>query len=252
MTTPREPTEVLPRIPGWANARSSRISRGSSNTAWLLEEGDRRAVLKLPLMPRTFPLNARADEASVQSSAHALGLAPAVLYVDDQLMLEDYVDGTAWTDEMLSRPAYLDALGAALRRLHALPLTGRPFPLKEAARVYFANLSPGADRARAERCLATVVATPPPGTTCCCHNDLVAANIVSAGGVMLLDWEYACDNDPMFDLATVVTHHRVARQGRERLLRAYFGKAAGARNDDLARMGKAYAALAWLWRASRT
>lgn len=249
MTTGRE---LLRRIPGWANARSSRIARGSNNTVWLLEDGDRRAVLKVSAVPREFPLNSRADEARVQSSAQVLGLAPAVLYVDEQLMLEEYVDGTPWTGDTLSQPAHLDALGAALKRLHALPLTGRPFPLQEAAQRYFAQLSPRADRALAERCLATITAVDPPGMVRCCHNDLVAGNIVSAGGLVLLDWEYASDNDPMFDLATVVNHHGVGHAGRERLLRAYFGAAGERYHGVLERMGEAYAALAWLWNASRS
>ncbi len=246
------PALQLPQIPGWTNARRSLISRGSNNMAYLLEDGDRRAVLKVARKRREFPLNRRADEARVQSVAQAAGLAPAVLYVDERVMLEEYLDGTPWTGATLSRPARLDVLGAALRRVHALPLTGRLFPLQDAARKYFEELSPRADRAHAERCLATVTAVAPPPTLCCCHNDLVAGNIVSAGGVVLLDWEYAGDNDPMFDLATVVTHHRVGPRGRKRLLHAYYGGADEHQQDLLERMSKVYAALAWLWHASRS
>ena len=45
-----------------------------------------------------------------------------------------------------------------------------------------------------------VDAVPPPRAPCCCHNDLVVGNIIAAPEIRFLDWEYACDNDPFFDL----------------------------------------------------
>lgn len=247
----RELPEVLARIPGWEGARASVISRGSNNVAWLLRAGERRAVLKLSRSARQFPLNTRADEARVQARAAGAGLAPAVLYVDDDVLLEEYVAGPALTRKSLTAAGHLEQLGSALRRLHSLPPTGRPFPLMAAAQLYYARLPDAADRGRADRCLRTLSGVALPETPCCCHNDLVASNIVSASGLWLIDWEYAGDNDPMFDIATVVAHHRIGTAGRERLLAACFGGAATEYRERLQESCRAYSALAWLWRASR-
>jgi aminoglycoside phosphotransferase (APT) family kinase protein len=249
--TLRDPARILVRIPGWENARSSVIARGSNNIAWRLSAGSREAVLKLGLAAREFPLNSRADEARVQARAAGAGLAPAVLYVDDEVLLEEYVPGPAWTGQTLTRPGHLEQLGRTLKRLHALPPTGRRFRLMEAALHYQARLPPDADRALAERCLATLAVAAAPDTPCCCHNDVIAGNIMSACGLTLIDWEYAADNDPMFDLATVVVHHRIGPAGRDRLLTACFDGAAAANREHLLDSCKAYRALAWLWRASR-
>jgi aminoglycoside phosphotransferase (APT) family kinase protein len=249
--TLREPAVILARIPGWENAGSSVISRGSNNIAWLLTSGSRAAVLKLGLAAREFPLNTRAGEAEVQARAARAGIAPAVLYFDDEVLLEEYVPGPAWTGKTLSLAGRLEQLCRTLKVLHALPPTGRRFPLMEAARHYYARLPGGADRARAERCLVTLSGVAAPETPCCCHNDLVAGNIISASGPVLIDWEYAADNDPMFDLASLVAHHRIGPAGRERLLSACFGSAAADYRERLLDSCKAYRALAWLWRASR-
>ena len=249
--TLKDPARILARLPGWENARSSLIARGSNNVVWRLRVGSREAILKLGLAAREFPLNSRADEARVQAVAAGAGLAPAVLYVDDEVLLEEYVPGPAWTGKTLARPGHLEQLGRTLKRLHALPPTGRRFPLMEAALHYYARLPPDADRALAERCLASLTAVAAPGTPRCCHNDVVAGNIMSAPGLVLIDWEYAADNDAMFDLATVVVHHRIGPAGRDRLLSACFDGAAADYRERLLDSCKAYRALAWLWRASR-
>jgi thiamine kinase-like enzyme len=249
--TARNLAPILARIPGWEDARGSVISRGSNNIAWLLTSESRKAVLKLGLAAREFPLNTRAHEASVQARAAAAGLAPAVLYFDEEVLLEEYVAGPAWTDDTLSRAGRLEQLGSTLKRLHTLPPTGRRFPLMEAALHYYARLPRNADRARAERCLATLSGVAAAEMPCCCHNDLVAGNIMSVSGPVLIDWEYAADNDPMFDLASLVAHHRIGSAGRERLLIACFGSAAADYRERLLDSCKAYRALAWLWRASR-
>ena len=51
---------------------------------------------------------------------------------------------------------------------------------------------------------------------------LVAGNIIATPAIRFLDWEYACDNDQFFDLATVVAHHDLSDDRADFLLNAYF------------------------------
>ena len=108
------------------------------------------------------------------------------------------------------------------------------------------RLSPGAERA-----IATVREHWAPANLCCCHNDLVAENILETDHLRFLDWEYACDNDPFFDLATLTTHHVLNDEQIDALLDAYF-EGDGARwHKRLERQAGVYAALLYLWEQAR-
>lgn len=246
-----DPGRLLGRLPGWETADWTPLGHGSNNAVFLLRRDEQSAVLKVARRARGFPLNTRAEEARAQRQAQVAGLAPRVLYADDDLLLEEYVELPACTASDLRSPALLRRLAAALQRLHALPPTGRRFPLQAAARHYRERLLPGADEAAAERCLSRIAAVDQDRPVCCCHNDLVAGNILAGERLCLLDWEYAADNDPLFDLAILVRHHDVGPAGTRVLLAAYFGAHWRVHAADLRRMGEAYAALAWLWAASR-
>jgi thiamine kinase-like enzyme len=251
VSAPPKPEAVLARISGWSGARVTPVARGSNNAAFLVDDGGRRAILKIAVAGRPFPLNSRADEAFIQAAAHAVGLAPGVLYVDDDVLLEEYVAGVAWVRGTFHDPARIVELAAILRRLHSMPPTGRRFPLQAAARHYRATLAPGADPQEADRQLALIDALECDGPMCCCHNDLVAGNVVSGARVVLLDWEYAGDNDRLFDLAAALEHHAVGPVGTAVLLDAYFGGDAGRHVVRLGHMRAAYRALVSLWSASR-
>ena len=92
---------------------------------------------------------------------------------------------------------------------------------------------------------------PQPFNLCLCHNDLVVSNIINTPDTRFLDWEYACDNDPFFDLATVVAHHQLDDAQRDRLLDAYFDGDGARWRGQLARQAEVYDALLYLWQAAR-
>jgi thiamine kinase-like enzyme len=89
---------------------------------------------------------------------------------------------------------------------------------------------------------------PEPSRLSCCHNDLVAENIIATPEIHFLDWEYACDNDPMFDLATIVAHHELSNKHADFLLDAYFDGDGADHRVRLDRYVSFYNALLWLWR----
>ena len=241
---------ALDSIPGWRGARLALLEGGLTNTAYLVERDETRAVLKLDTEARTAPLNSRVAEAAVQSAAAERGLGGKVIHVGDTLLLSEFVEGATWTRSMLGDPARLSDLADALRRLHSLPLTGQSFDAKSAAQDYFEQLD-DADPAIAERCLKTVLESPAPANLCCCHNDLVVDNIIDADGIRFIDWEYAADNDPLFDLATIVAHHELSGAEAEHLLDAYFDGHGARWLQRLAEQERLYDSLAWLWRESR-
>jgi len=197
------PETVLADLPEWAGATARKLSGGLTNRTWLVEAGERRAVLKIDDKPREAPFNSRHAEARIQAAAAEQGLANPVLLATDTVYMTEYVDGVVWSLDCLNDNANLEKLATALKKLHSLPLTGRTFDPVGAAREYARLIDP-AEAVKVSEYLRKIEAGPRPPNLCCCHNDLVVANIINTPSVRFLDWEYARDNDPFFDLATIV------------------------------------------------
>lgn len=252
MTGPAVPGAVLQRLPGWEDAACELLQGGLSNRGWLLHKDNRRAVLKIDEHPREAPLNTREQEAIVQAAAADAGIANAVLFEGDGLFLTAYADGEVWSAASFEQDRNLELLATALRRVHALPLTGRKFDAMCAAQTYASVI--GFEEDLVAHCVAIVDAVNAaglPGELCLCHNDLVAENILATPEIRFLDWEYACDNDPLFDLATVVEHHELDERQAAQLLDAYFDGADDAHFVALRQQQRLYRALLWLWLAAR-
>lgn len=250
MTTNKTPADTLLMVPGWEGAEYCELSGGFSNRTYLVDNGTAKAVLKVDDSCRNPPYNERAIEAHIQTLAADRGLAGRVLFVSDTVYMTEYLEGVIWSGEHLEDNANLDVLAAGLKKLHALPLTGRTFDATGAARDYVQQIA-DADPEMVGECLRRIEAGPLPHNLCCCHNDLVVANIINTPEIRFLDWEYACDNDPFFDLATVVAHHELTTEQSDYLLDAYFDGDGKRWREQLARQASIYEALLWLWEAAR-
>ncbi|MDH3620670.1 MAG: phosphotransferase family protein [Gammaproteobacteria bacterium] len=250
MNNSREPQDVLSQVPGWEAAAVSQLDGGLTNHTWLIADGERKAVLKIDESIRDEPFNTRPAEARIQARAAERGLAPRVLYYDEQALMTEFVEGVVWEPGCLDRDDNIELVAGTLRRLHAMPLTGRSFDSIVAARRYVAKID-NHDRALVTHCTRVIKSMRQPHNLCCCHNDLVAENIVTAPEMIFLDWEYACDNDPFFDLATIVEHHELGEDKAFRLLDAYFDGDGRRWRRKLLEQQELYLALYWLWLASR-
>ena len=237
-------------IPGWEQASWRQLDGGLTNQSWLVEVNEVRGVLKIDETVRGAPFNQRHDEARIQRAAAESGIANRVLYVSDRFYLTEFVDGRIWCSEDFEDDDNLRRLVRAIRELHALPSTGRLFDPVTAAERYLSNIV-NADPERTTRCIERIRSMPTPASVCCCHNDLVAENILSVDGLRFLDWEYAADNDPLFDLATIVAHHRLSERQTELLLETYFDGDGERWRAGLAEQARLYEALSWLWKHSR-
>jgi len=219
---------------------------GLTNRTLLVEKAGRRAVLKIDPAPRMPPYNPRREEARIQDRAAALGRANGVLYVHETVLLAEWSEGEVWTRAHFDEDDNLRQLAHALCEVHGRPLTGKSFDLKAAARQYAGQLD-AATLVAAESRLALIDSMPGPMNLCCCHNDLVAENIIATPQVRFLDWEYACDNDPLFDLAVVVAHHELSERQVQVLLDAYFDGDGEPWRRQLGVQMRLYNALNWLW-----
>ena len=250
MTAARSPESVIRQLPDWQGATWTELSGGLSNHTWLLEKNGRKAVLKIDDKPRSAPYNDRRAEAKVQIAAAQAGLAGPVLFVNRQVYITEYVEGTAWDPTQLDQQGRIEQLASALRRLHSLPQTGRSFDARGAAKLYVRDIE-NPDKKLIATCLGVIKKVRLPNYLCCCHNDLVGENIIAAPDLKFLDWEYACDNNPLFDLATIVEHHELSEAQGRALLDAYFDGSGESWYPKLVEQQQLYLALLWLWTASR-
>lgn len=243
---------ALDTIPGWQRARLTPLQGGLTNRTWLAEDGGRRAVLKADASLRTLPFGDRVAEARVQQAAADHGLAGKVLFSSPAVLLTEYLDGEVWSADDFEIVDNLVALADALRAVNQLPLTGRLFDAPATAEHYASMIGSAGLSGEVAEHVAVIHATDLTAELCCCHNDLVAENLLSTPAVKFLDWEYACDNDPLFDLATVIAHHGLNDGQTACLLSAWCGADEKSYRVPLQRQIRLYQSLYWLWRASRS
>ena len=59
---------------------------------------------------------------------------------------------------------------------------------------------------------------------CLCHNDLVKHNLLfKFNGLVLIDWEYASMNSPLFDLASFISENNLSKDQEITFLKQYYG-----------------------------
>ena len=227
---------ALARVPIFADATDLTTSRlaGLTNVNHLVAVGDDRYVLRIPGEGTSEYIN-RVDEEVAARSAAAAGVNAEVVFFDpsDGLMVTRFVDGAATMNAELFKD--LDAVaraGHAFRQLHttAAPFAHRLHAVPDDRRVQVAagvegrdaarrlRRRPATGRGRARRARGRARPLAP------CHCDPLCENFLDTGERMfIIDYEYAGNNDPMWDLGDLSVEggfgDRTGRGAAARLLR---------------------------------
>lgn len=248
------PEQALARIPGMAGARVVEcLADGPTNLTWRVEQGGGQHVLRCD-KPAVAELGLdRLNEKRVCATAATAGLTPAYDHFDPVagICLRAFVPGRSLAAADLRQPQMLPRLAALLRRLHALPASGRAFDPVAAARRYADQLATTEARHLAAQAVefASRLGQLPPLRKLC-HNDLVSLNLLEtvAGELLLIDWEYAAVGDPYFDLAVIVRHHELDETLARLLQAAWLQREPTApERDRLALQCDFYGVLLQLW-----
>lgn len=254
MTTLLSPKDALATIPGWEE-RSVDISEfpgGLSNRTFRIDSEGESFTLRLDAeQTANFMVN-RDVELELLLHAADRNLFPQVVYSNpiDSILLTNFVPGRVWEPEDTSKTDNLDMLAVLLRRVHALPLTGVTFDANAVVERYAENLTDEpASYDFAVYCKDVIVRLPLPENLACCHNDVVAGNIIATPELLLLDWEYACDNDPLFDLASFIAFHDLHDEHARYLLQSYAQSSDVGLFERLQTQMRIYDVIQWLWYA---
>ena len=214
-----------------------RVAAGLSGAGvYRVDAAGRAYVLKISAADR--PLDDWRHTLGILRAASGAGLAPRVVHVDEarRAVVSEFVVDRGFPRfyrDPSTHDESLALLGRTMRRVHALPLPpdarvrdGRAFLAESWPAVADWSL-PAWARTIVERMLEE---TPPADdrAPALSHNDANPSNLAFDGErLLLLDWDTAAVNDPLFDLATLSLFLRM-NEGECRLLVAAHDDAAPA------------------------
>ncbi len=254
---------ALARIPLLANLDRAdiRVSRlgGLTNVNYRVDCPAGSFVLRIAGEGTGDYIDRAAEEHDARIAAEA-GVNAEVLFFDtkDGTMLTRYIDGaltmTAETFRDLDR---VRRAGIAFRRLHDC---GRPFANRfdPFAKIdeYLAlidklgaRVPDGYDEALAEAETVRAALARRPVDLAPCHCDPLAENFLDTGTrTYIIDYEYAGNNDPMWDLGDLSVEAAFGPEQDAALLEAYFGGPAPEAEAARMVMHKAVCDVLWtLW-----
>jgi thiamine kinase-like enzyme len=167
-------------------------------------------------------------------AAATTGVAPAVVEYSPQaqLLLIAWVPGRTLTDADLRDEAVLARVARACKTLHGGPRFVGDFDMFAVQQRYLRIVQENGfrlpqrylDFAPAVQRIAAALARRAEPTVPC-HNDLLAANILDTGErIWLIDYEYAGNNEPCFELGNIWSEAGLPLEHLEALVAAYYGR----------------------------
>jgi thiamine kinase-like enzyme len=166
--------------------------------------------------------------------AAVTGVGPPVIdFLPEELvMVLGYIDGITFTDASFEVPGNVERVASACRRLHQGPRFVNDFNMFEIQRGYLEKVRGGGYRLPADylefspdvdRIRGALAAQEEP--TVACNNDLLAGNLIDDGDrIRLIDYEYAGNNDPCFELGNIWSECHLSLDQLEVLVSCYYGR----------------------------
>jgi thiamine kinase-like enzyme len=250
--------ETLARAGFPADVTISRLA-GLTNVNHLIEHDGARYVLRVPGAGTAEYIDRSVEEIAARSAA-AAGVNAEVVFFDasDGLMVTRFVDGAATMDAQRFRD--LDAVGRAGRAFRRLHSTAAPFandfvlfPMIDEYKALLAakraRLPDGYEDVQAQAASARAALAANPVALAPCHCDPLCENFLDTGERMyVIDYEYAGNNDPMWDLGDLSVEGGFGPEQDAALLAAYFDGDVPRRDASRMVIHKAMCDLLWtLW-----
>ncbi len=236
---PEEKTAIVETLAGMPQFAGTSLDRpeverigGLTNRNYRITVGQEGYVLRLAGVGTGAYIDRRAEAHNARVAA-AAGVNAEVLFfdADDGRMLCRYVDGVTMTAEHFRDLTRVERAARAFRQMHAFPelFAGR-FDVFAKIDEYLAllrrnqaRIPDGYDQLQAAAEGAREVLAERPAPLAPCHNDPLAENFLDTGERMVIvDWEYAGMNDPMWDLGDLSVEAEFGPAQDAALLRAYF------------------------------
>lgn len=207
---------ILAESPRWQLGRITQhtpLHGGLTNQNHLLETASDRFVLRINNPnPERFGIN-RATEAAILNTIAGQSFAPAIVYTCPQhrYLISHFIAGKSFAQTAPSADER-EALVDIIHRYQQLAHTGSTINYAHHLRNYYQLL---AAEGKVDATLAADWQAFAPLLSAfeqsqwqpvLCHHDLVPENILrSDTGLKIIDWEYASNGHPQFDLLSLAT-----------------------------------------------
>ncbi|MDT4891817.1 MAG: hypothetical protein QOE97_852 [Pseudonocardiales bacterium] len=228
--------DALQHIPSFeSGANIGRLDGGLTNRSYrAVSHAGEAVVVRLAGGKSELLAIDRHAECANAAAAAAAGVAPAVLHCDPAAgrSVVQWRAGRTLAPHDLDDPSMLERIASACRTLHAGPRFVGDFDMLRVQRNYLAVVLDRGfrlperylDFAPQVEQIAAALSTNPVSTRPC-HNDLLAANIIDDGNrLWLIDYEYAGNNDPCFELGNIWSEAALEPDRLEHLVTAYYGR----------------------------
>lgn len=237
---PDRALDVLRRVPSLANARRiSPLPGGLTNENFKVECDDGTYVARLWSDAGALLGIDREHEHTNSVLAAAAGVgAPVIEYrPQDRVLVLGFIEGRTLGNTDLADPVILTRAAAACRALHGAGRFAGDFDMFELQPQYYAtanrrgiripagyaDLRPAFEAARGALAVRHEGTVP-------CNNDLLAANFIDDGKrIWLIDYEYAGNNDPCFELGNLAAETGLDADALAFLVNAYYGRSRASR-----------------------
>ncbi len=158
--------------------------------------------------------------------------APVVAYLPDEAtMVIGFLEGTTLTDDDFSRPGVIERVAQSCRQLHQGARFVNDFDMFDIQHGYLRTVLDRGYRlpegylgfeAQRDRIRGALAVRPEPAVAC--NNDLLAGNFIDDGErIRLIDYEYAGNNDPCFELGNIASECHLSDDQLELLVSSYYG-----------------------------
>jgi thiamine kinase-like enzyme len=170
---------------------------------------------------------------SVLAAAAGVG-APVIEYrPEDRVLVLGFVEGKTLGNADVGKPEMIPRIAAACRALHRAGPFASDFDMFEIQARYYAvakaagmRIPAGYEELRPAYAAARRALAVRDEGTVPCNNDLLAANFIDDGDrIWLIDYEYAGNNDPCFELGNIAGECGLSAEALAGLVTAYYGRA---------------------------
>lgn len=231
-----DPIEQLRTIPGFSDADATTITierlGGLTNLVYRVNAAGADYLLRIPGKGTEEYIDRAAEKRDAIAAAEA-GVSAQVLHFDAStgVMLAEYIDGVTLDADRFRDEGSVRRSADAFRRLHTSGRTFvKRFEVFEQIDEYLglieklnAKVPDGYEAVRERASGIREVLESKPAVLAPCHCDPLAENFIDTGErVYIVDWEYAGNNDPMWDLGDLSVEAGFDADQDALLLRTYF------------------------------
>ena len=192
---------------------------GLTNLSFLVTDENTSWVVRLNDDIIDNGINRRHELTAITAARHA-GIAPRVVCSGDDFFVTEFLPGNSPSLEDIAE------IGLLFAKIHSLEVSTQPIDLLAHLKAYQRQafdqqIKPDKDVAD---CYRRVMALPKPKimTRVLCHQDLTLQNMIKIKDrIIAIDWEYARQSDPAYDLAVFTYTHELNQKQFSELLHGY-------------------------------